>query len=65
VLLKLFARALGLERVANVRERQLDTGVGEHAREHQRVVIVGRVVVGDDSCWGHGASIPTRPYQFQ
>ena len=55
VLLELLAPALGLSGVAYVRERQLDAGLGQHAPEHERVVIVWGVVVGDDRFGGHGA----------
>ncbi len=58
VLLELLAIALDLRRVAHVRERQRGSGLGQYAREHQGVVVVERVVVGNDCCRGH---VPLRP----
>ena len=51
--LEFFARALRLGGVTHVRERELCAGLAEDASEHQRVVVVRGVVVGDDRVWCH------------
>jgi hypothetical protein len=61
VLLALLARVFDLGRMADVRERQLGTGVGEQVAEDERVLVVRRVVVGDDRVRRHVPSVESCP----
>ena len=58
-LLEDLALAVGLLRMADVRERQLAAAGREELPQGERVAVVIGVVVGDDDSRGHGSHLPS------